>query len=100
MKNTEFLELSHPTRSARKIRKILKKLNESYVILWRESVGIKIGNEQWYDFYILCPTTNFASAYFQFGLLYAEQVLPIWESRFKKSKTAQNPNHINLQKKD
>lgn len=89
MNNKEFLkyyplELSLPTTEAKALRKVIKKANESHVLDVREEIGIKVGNLQYYSFYITCPMTTFASAYFHFGLLYCKHVLPIWEDRFNR----------------
>lgn len=89
MNNKEFLkyyplELSLPTTEAKSLRKVIKKANKSHVLDVREELGIKVGNLQYYNFYITCPMTTFASAYFHFGLLYCKNVLPIWENRFNK----------------
>ncbi len=89
MNNKEFLEnkpleLSLPTKEAKMMRKILKIANESYVFDVKEEKDVKVGNLQYYKFDICCPMTNFANAYFHFGILYTENVLPIWKNRHKK----------------
>jgi|JI10StandDraft_1071094.scaffolds.fasta_scaffold402645_3 hypothetical protein len=89
MNNKEFLkyyplELSLPTTEAKALRKVIKKANESHVLDVREELGVKVGNLQYYNFYITCPMTTFASAYFNFGLLYCKHVLPIWKDRFAR----------------
>lgn len=79
------LQFSLPYKEARELKKILKKLNESYILEVKESKGVKT-NVQYYDFEVVCPTTNFWQAYFSIGIAYAEQVLPIWNKRHEKKK--------------
>ncbi len=90
MDNKQFiqnypLELSLPTKESKAIRKIIALANESFVFDTREEKGIKVGNLQYYNFYINCPTTQFANAYFHFGLLYTKHVLPIWHKRHENT---------------
>lgn len=89
MNNKEFLEnkpleLCLTTPCAKMLRKVIKIANETYVYDVREEKAVKCGNLQYYNFYITCPTTTFANAYFHFGLLYCKHVLPIWEDRFNR----------------
>ena len=80
------LELCLPTKEAEALRKTLKVANESYVYDTEEKKGVKVGKLQYYDFKIHVPLTTFANAYWHFGILYAENVLPIWRNRFNKKK--------------
>ncbi len=80
------LELSLPSKEAKALRKVFKKANESYVFECEETKDVKVGNLQYYSFRIHCPTTTFANAYLHFGILYAQEVLPIWKNRHKKKK--------------
>ncbi len=75
------------TAAAKEFRKVLKTANESYVLICEETLGVKCGNLQYYNFDIHCPTTGFANAYAHFGLLYAQRVLPIWHKTKKTKKT-------------
>jgi len=91
MDNKEFIEskpfeLCLPTKEAKELRKVLAITNESYVFDFTDVKGIKVGNLQYYNFHITCPTTTFANAYFHLGILYAKHVLPIYQSRYKKNK--------------
>lgn len=90
MDNKQFiynypLELSLPEKESEALRQVIKEANESFVYDVVEKNGIKTTEEQYTDFYINCPTTTFAQAYFQFGILYAENVLPIWKNRYSKN---------------
>lgn len=90
MNNKEFLEknpleLSLPTTEAKELRKIIKMANESHVLNVIEEKGVKVGNLQYYNFYITCPTKVFANSYFHFGLLYCKYVLPFWNKRHNKA---------------
>ncbi len=80
------LQYSLPTSSAKMLRRVLKKANESFVIICEETKGVKCGNLQYYDFHIHCPTTSFANAYAHIGFLYALHVLPIYNPKYKKNK--------------
>ncbi len=77
------LQYSLYLKEAVAFRKIIKEVNESYVIICKEELGVKVGKLQMYDFYVHCPTTSFANAYARIGMLYTERVLPIWNARFK-----------------
>ncbi len=77
------LELCLPTKESEAFRVIVKKANESYILDCKEELGINIEGDQYYNFYVHCPTKSFANAYFHLSLLYAEHVLPIWEERHK-----------------
>lgn len=95
MDNKEFIkkypiELGLLGKEARALRKVIKEANESYVYEVIEEKGVKTKFGQYYNFYIYCPTTSFANAYFHFGILYTKHVLPIWESRFKKNNQTSN----------
>lgn len=79
------LQFSLPFKEAQELRKILKKLNESYILDVKETKGVKT-NVQYYDFEVVCPTTNFWQAYFAIGVAYGEKVLPIWNKRHEKKK--------------
>lgn len=97
MNNKEFLkyyplELCLPTTEAKALRRIIKIANESHVLDVREELGVKVGNLQYYNFYLTCPTTTFASAYFHFGLLYCQYVLPIWNKRHNKPSKIKSKN--------
>lgn len=89
MKNSEFLE-NHPIElslleeETEVMRKLLKEANENFVLYVREEVGVNTKNGRYTDFYIHCPTTNFANAYFHIGIMYSKKVLPIWNERFAK----------------
>lgn len=89
MDNNKFIE-NHPIelslleKESEAMRYLIKKANESFVLEYKESVGVKTSMGQFTDFYIYCPTRNFANAYFHVGIMYAKEVLPIWEERFKK----------------
>ena len=91
MDNKEFieskpLELCLTTKEAKALRKVLAIANESYVFEHTDTKAVKVGNLQYYNFYIICPTITFANAYFHLGILYAKHVLPIYQSRYKKNK--------------
>lgn len=90
MKNSEFLE-NHPIElslleeETQAMRELLNEANQNFVLEVRNEVGVNTKNGQYTDFYIYCPTTNFANAYFHVGIMYAKKVLPIWNGRFKKN---------------
>ncbi len=88
MNKTEFLvkyplQYSFYLDEAKAFRKIIKEVNESYVIICKGELGVKVGKLQMYNFYVHCPTTSFANAYSKIGMLYTERILPIWEARHK-----------------
>lgn len=88
MTNKEFLynkplELSLPTKEANAFRKIIAKLNESFILEVKEEKGVFSSNLQYYNFEVVCPTTNFANAYLTIGIAYCKTVLPIWNKRHK-----------------
>lgn len=90
MDNKQFiynypLELSLPEKESEALRQVIKEANESYVYDVIEKTGVNTEYGQYTDFYITCPTTTFAQAYFHFGILYAKNVLPIWKNRFSKN---------------
>ncbi len=85
---TEFLikyplQYSLYLKEAKAFRKIIKEVNQSYIIICNEKKGVKVMGEQMYVFYVHCPTTSFANAYARIGMLYTERVLPIWNERHK-----------------
>ncbi len=77
------LQYSFYLEEAKAFRKIIKEVNESYVIICKEELGVKVGRLQMYNFYVHCPTTSFANAYARIGMLYAKHIIPIWDSRHK-----------------
>lgn len=90
MKNSEFLkkhpiELSLTEKESEALRQVIKEANESFIYDVVETVGVNTEYGQYTDFYINCPTTTFAQAYFHFGILYAKSVLPIWKNRYSKN---------------
>ncbi len=93
MNNKEFIqnypiELCLPEEGgcAEAVRKVYKLCAESYAVYLKEELGVKSSGWQYIDFKIHCETTGFAQAYFHFGLLYAEHVLPLWHNIHKSSK--------------
>lgn len=92
MDNKKFIE-NHPIelslleKEAEALRLVIEKANESFVYYSEEKTGVKTKHGQYTDFYISCPTTTFAQAYFHFGILYAKHVLPIWNERFNNNQT-------------
>ncbi len=86
MDNKEFIqnhpiELSLPLKEAIALRKIIIEANRDYVLEVEETLGVKVGNLQFFDFKIHSPVIGFANAYFHFGILYTQKVLPIWNRR-------------------
>ena len=84
--NKEFLEKyklqrSIPLKESLAFEKVLIEANTKHVLIWEKKKGVKVGNRQYYDFDVYCPTTNFADAYAYLGLRWAEKVLPIWNKR-------------------
>lgn len=97
MDNKEFLsnnpiELSLLENESEAMRELLKKANENFVLEVKELIGVKTEMGQFTDFYIHCPKRNFANAYFHIGLMYAKNILPIWEKRFQKRVSKKYPN--------
>jgi len=87
MDNKQFiknypLELSLLEKESEALREVIKEANESFVYDVVDKIGVETEHGQYTDFYITCPTTTFAQAYFHFGILYAKTVLPIWKERF------------------
>lgn len=72
------LERSLPTKVAKQFEKLLKKANESYVLLWEKEKHCKINGFQYWNFTVYCPKTNFADAFFHLGLKWNDAVLPEW----------------------
>lgn len=79
------IQLSWPEPCAVLMREVLKEANESYVIIYREEKGIHCHGHQYYDFFIYCPTTSFAQAYYHIGILSGKKVVPAWRKLMKKS---------------
>jgi hypothetical protein len=92
MDNKQFLE-NHPIelslleKESEALRLVINEANESFIYDVVEKTGVKTEYGQYTDFYISCPTTTFAQAYFHFGILYAKYVIPIWNQRFKNNQT-------------
>lgn len=89
MDNKQFiykypLELSLLEEESEALRQVIKEANESFVYDVEEKIGVKTEHGQYTDFYITCPTTTFAQAYFHFGILYAKKIVPIWNKRHLK----------------
>lgn len=87
--NKEFikkyaLQYSLPLEETKALRKILKETFRNHGIEWREEKSVNAGNLQYYDTYIWGYTTGFAAAYAHIGLLYAQNVLPIWNARHRQ----------------
>lgn len=85
MKNKEFLnkyplELVVYHFELDRVRRLLKKANESYVLSHTERTDGRIGKAQRYIFSITCPTTDFAMGYYRVGVMMG----PLITARMKK----------------
>ena len=80
------LEYSLPLKETRALEKVFKLTFRDHGIDWNIVPDVKVGRTQYFKSSVWGYTHNFAKAYAHIGLLYAQKVLPIWESRHKKKK--------------
>lgn len=94
MDNKEFLtvhaiEILIPGSLIEPLEALIKECNETYVLLRRRGIEFQLHKHYqvpFYHYFIWCPKTSFAMAYFHFGRRYQEVIQPLLNKTFNNEK--------------